>query len=166
MCVLAGQLCEFLFSNFRYKWAFDETAVQVPKELDFRLEVRNAMRCREIFEGHPRVHVPKVYPELTSLRVLVMSFEKGVSVTKVKEMHEMGIDLKFVAKAISEAFVHMTYEKGFVHGDPHPGNMFIRKKEGGGPQDVELVLLDHGIYCELTDESRINYSILWRGILD
>ena len=95
-----------------------------------------------------------------------MSFEEGVSVTKVREMHEMGIDLKSVAKCISEAFVHMTYEKGFVHGDPHPGNMFIRKKQGGGPEDVELVLLDHGIYCELSDESRINYSILWRGILD
>lgn len=27
MCVLAGQLCEFFFPNFRYKWAFDETAL-------------------------------------------------------------------------------------------------------------------------------------------
>lgn len=110
--------------------------------------------------------VPKTYPELASQRVLVMSFEKGVSVTKVREMNEMGIDLRSVARAITEAFLHMTYKEGFVHGDPHPGNMFIRKKEGGGPEDIELVILDHGIYCELSPESRVNYALLWRGILD
>lgn len=27
MCALAGKLCELLFPNFRYAWAFDETAV-------------------------------------------------------------------------------------------------------------------------------------------
>ena len=81
-------------------------------------------------------------------------------------MQQMGLDLKDVARVIGEAFTHMTYEKGFVHGDPHPGNMFIRRKEGGKPHEVELVLLDHGVYAELSNESRINYAILWRGILD
>jgi len=95
-----------------------------------------------------------------------MSFESGVSVTKVRQMKEMGLDLRAVARTITEAFVHMTYDVGFVHGDPHPGNMFIRRKEGGGPDDIELVLLDHGLYCELTDESRVNYAVLWRGILN
>jgi aarF domain-containing kinase len=38
----------------------------------------------------------------------------------------------------------MIYEKGFVHSDPHPGNMFVRKKKNG--KDLELVILDHGIY--------------------
>ena len=95
-----------------------------------------------------------------------MSFEKGLSVTKVREMRDQGIDLKSVAKVITEAFMRMTFEKGFVHGDPHPGNMFIRRKEGGRPDEVELVILDHGVYAELSDEARINYALLWRGILD
>ena len=95
-----------------------------------------------------------------------MSFEKGVSVTKVREMNEMGLDLRVVARTITEAFVKMIYDEGFAHGDPHPGNMFVRRKEGGSSDDIELVLLDHGLYCELTDESRINYAVLWRGILN
>lgn len=130
------------------------------------MELKNAQKCAEIFKDHPRVKVPKLYPEFSSRRVLVMSFEKGLSVTKVREMDAMGINLKAVAKMITEAFVHMTYTAGFVHGDPHPGNMFIRKKEGGKPDEIELVLLDHGIYCELSDESRINYALLWRGVLN
>ena len=84
MCVLAGSLCEFFFENFRYKWAFDETAVQLPKELDFRKEMVNAQRCQNIFTGHENIVVPKLYPEISNQRVLVMSYEPGIPVSKVK----------------------------------------------------------------------------------
>ena len=56
----------------------------------------------------------------------------------------------------------MIFETGFVHGDPHPGNMHVRKKEDG---EIELILLDHGIYTELPRSTRLNYTKLWRGIL-
>ena len=56
----------------------------------------------------------------------------------------------------------MLFRKGFVHSDPHPGNMFVRKNDHG---ELELVLLDHGIYAELDDNVRINYAGLWRGML-
>lgn len=126
----------------------------------------NAQKCSRIFKGHKNVRVPKLYPEISNKRVIVMSFEPGVAVSKVREMRDMGIDLRKVARLIAEAFLHMTYEEGFVHGDPHPGNMFVRLKEGGQPGEIELVLLDHGIYCELSEASRVNYALLWRGILD
>jgi aarF domain-containing kinase len=57
----------------------------------------------------------------------------------------------------------MIYEKGFVHSDPHPGNMFVRKTKNG--KDIELVILDHGIYTELPEATRLAYTKLWRGIL-
>jgi len=56
-----------------------------------------------------------------------MSFEKGISVTKVKQMHEEGYDLKNLAQVISETFCQMIFKEGFVHGDPHPGSIFCRK---------------------------------------
>jgi len=119
-----------------------------------------------MFAGHPNVAVPKVYIDFTTERVLTMSFEKGISATNVKEMHAQGLDLKRCAKVISEAFVFMIFEKGFVHSDPHPGNIFIRPKiMPDGSKDVEVVLLDHGIYTDLTDETRLSYNKLWRGIL-
>jgi len=34
-----------------------------------------------------------------------------------------------------------------------------------GSTDVEVVLLDHGIYTDLTKETRLSYNKLWRGIL-
>jgi aarF domain-containing kinase len=56
----------------------------------------------------------------------------------------------------------MIFRAGFVHSDPHPGNLFIRKDAEG---QLELVLLDHGIYVELSESTRLAYTKLWRGIL-
>jgi len=74
------------------------------------------------------VRVPDVYDSYTRSRVLVMSFETGTPVTHVKEMHRQGIDLKDLSRKISETFVHMIFKEGFVHADPHPGNLFVRKR--------------------------------------
>lgn len=95
-----------------------------------------------------------------------MSFEEGIPVSHVKEMYSQGIDLKQLSKLISESFVYMIFEKGFVHSDPHPGNMFVRRRKNAkSPSDIELVILDHGIYTSLTEETRLSYTKLWRGIL-
>jgi aarF domain-containing kinase len=112
------------------------------------------------------VYVPKVYHDLTRERVLTMSFEEGIPVSHVKEMHAQGIDLKRLSSLISQTFIYMIYEKGFVHSDPHPGNLFVRRRKGAkSGKDIELVILDHGIYTTLSNETRLSYSKLWRGIL-
>lgn len=70
--------------------------------------------------------------------------------------------MKELAKIISETFVYMIFEKGFVHSDPHPGNLFVRTNKNN---NIELVILDHGIYTLLPNDTRISYTKLWRGIL-
>lgn len=143
-----------------------EFKVRLPNELDFQKEAKNAERCRELFKHNPSVYVPRVYHEYTKERVLTMSFENGIPVSHVKEMHQKGIDLKKLSRLISESFIYMIFEKGFVHSDPHPGNMFVRTyKNAQGKDDIQLVILDHGIYTDLTEETRLSYTKLWRGIL-
>ena len=93
-----------------------------------------------------------------------MSYETGFSVARVKDMHKQGIDLKHLASLISNVFLHMIFKEGFIHADPHPGNMFVRKT-GPGSRDIELVILDHGIYTSLPKDTRLAYTKLWRGML-
>lgn len=38
----------------------------------------------------------------------------------------------------------MIFKRGFVHSDPHPGNILVKKNASG---KVEIVLLDHGLYA-------------------
>jgi predicted unusual protein kinase regulating ubiquinone biosynthesis (AarF/ABC1/UbiB family) len=50
-----------------------------------------------------------------------------------------------VAHLVSQTFNEMIFRYGFVHCDPHAGNLLVRMKDGR-PQ---LVLLDHGLYREV-----------------
>jgi len=93
-----------------------------------------------------------------------MSYETGFSVARVKDMHAQGFDLKYLAQTISEVFVQMIFKEGFIHADPHPGNLFVRKT-GPRPRDFQLVILDHGIYTDLPRDTRLSYAKLWRGVL-
>ena len=56
----------------------------------------------------------------------------------------------------------MIFTIGLVHCDPHPGNVFVRKNETG---QAELVLLDHGLYAQLTDKFRVTYCKLWESLI-
>ena len=170
---LAVGLAEWLFPDeFRLGWVLAELAPHLPLELDFRREAANAARCREFFAAGAlagRVVVPQVHGELSSTRVLTMSFEEGVSVTDVAGIARLRLPPRAVARQLSECFCGMIFEGGFVHCDPHPGNVLVRPMPGAADAasktDVQLVLLDHGLYRELPRHFTLIYSRLWRGLV-
>jgi len=53
---------------------------------------------------------------------------------------------------------------GFVHADPHPGNVLVTRHPKH-PSHPALVLLDHGLYSELTPSFRLLYAKLWRALI-
>ena len=58
------------------------------------------------------------------------------------------MNLKDIARLLSTAFSKQIFIHGFVHCDPHPGNVFVRKVYDKELRKYvpELVLLDHGLY--------------------
>ncbi|EOD28819.1 hypothetical protein EMIHUDRAFT_234481 [Emiliania huxleyi CCMP1516] len=97
---------------------------------------------------------PAVVGALTSARVLTMTYEEGVSVTDVAGLRRLGLDPNEVSRLLCEAFNAMIFDGGFVHCDPHPGNVL-----------VQLVLLDHGLYRDLPRAFALTYSRLWHGVV-
>jgi aarF domain-containing kinase len=64
----------------------------------------------------------------------------------------------------------MIFTNGFVHCDPHPGNVLINtvasEKNKNKKSDFEIVLLDHGLYTCLNKPFRYNYARIWIAILE
>ena len=74
----------------------------------------------------------------------------------------LGLSLKQVMTTMIDLFSAQMFLWGLVHCDPHPGNIFIRRKPNGQP---ELVLIDHGLYVSMTPKFRRQYCQFWKAIM-
>ncbi|KAL2042988.1 hypothetical protein N7G274_004046 [Stereocaulon virgatum] len=74
----------------------------------------------------------------------------------------LGLSLKAVMTEMIDLFSAQMFLWGWVHCDPHPGNIFIRRLPSGRP---ELVLIDHGLYIHMKPELRHQYSLFWKSLM-
>ncbi|KAJ5114852.1 hypothetical protein NUU61_000611 [Penicillium alfredii] len=74
----------------------------------------------------------------------------------------LGLSLKDVMTTMVDLFSAQMFLWGWVHCDPHPGNIFIRRKPSGQP---ELVLIDHGLYIHMEPGFRHQYARFWKALL-
>ena len=74
----------------------------------------------------------------------------------------LGVSLKDVMTTMVDLFSAQMFLWGWVHCDPHPGNVFIRRLPSGRP---ELVLIDHGLYIHMDPQFRHQYSLFWKSLM-
>jgi aarF domain-containing kinase len=158
-------VAEMIFPDFKYKWLGKEFEINLPQEIDFHNEGRNADKLRNMLKNDERVVIPKIFWEYTTNKILVMSFEEGKPITNMNHIKQNNISIKTIAEILCDVFNRQIFEFGLVHSDPHPGNLFVRKEKVNGREITRLVLLDHGLYRDFDDDFRYNYSVLWRGII-
>jgi aarF domain-containing kinase len=156
-----------IFEGFSYKWLGSEMNENLPKELDFQQEMSNLEKCRILLSNliaTGDVAIPIAYKDKTSSRVLTMKFEEGSYVTDLDAIHKLNLNPAHVARLISLTFCEQIFRHGFVHCDPHEGNLLVRENplKKGRPQ---IVLLDHGLYKDMGESLRKNYCRLWRALV-
>jgi ubiquinone biosynthesis protein len=112
------------------------------RELDFTQEAANVERLREVIAPYNRLAVPRVFPELSTSRLLVMEFVDGVPIREAPDSPER----RESAGQLLEAFYRQILADGFFHADPHPGNLLW--------SDGRITFLDLGMVGELEPELR------------
>lgn len=114
------------------------------RETNYVHEAKCMERMAANFAGDPDILFPKVHWELTTDRVLTMTFMPGVKITRRAELEAIGLDPYAVARKLVEAFYKQLFIDGFFHADPHPGNFLVQK----GPDGPRIVILDFGAATE------------------
>eukprot|EP00301_Raphidiophrys_heterophryoidea_P027422 c964_g1_i1.p1 GENE.c964_g1_i1~~c964_g1_i1.p1 ORF type:complete len:542 (+),score=108.67 c964_g1_i1:2-1627(+) len=155
----------WLQPEFGFEWLVEEMKLNLPQELDFCLEAANADKCREMIRGFgDRVVVPRIQHALTTHRVLVMDYELGCRLNRPDLISQQGLSPASAGRLLTQVFCEMIFKHGFVHCDPHPGNVLVRPhpRHRSHPQ---LVILDHGLYRQLPHDIRILYCQLWKAVI-
>ena len=154
-----------------YYTIFCELGDALVNELDFLAEAQ-AMRKIDLAVSHtndgsvcrdPPVAIPLPVGELVSKRVLVMDFVEGAPLNQLSQrMAERGIEPgspeakiagRRILDSLMSAFGRMIFGAGFIHGDPHPGNIFVG--EGG-----KVSLIDCGQFKALPRPQRVQLAQL------
>lgn len=116
-----------------------EIGARVREELDYEREARHAALYRAVLADVPAVRVPDVLPELSTKRLLTLSWLEGEKILAFKTASpEIRNRL---AVAMFKAWWHPVSRIGVIHGDPHLGNYTVFS-EAGEPQGINL--LDYG----------------------
>lgn len=113
----------------------EEIKVRLLEELDYHHEAQQINLYQSIFKDKNWLQIPFVYSDLSTTRLLTMTWMDGQSFYDF-----INADLEFrnqLADRLFETWYYPFYHHGVIHGDPHPGNYLIRK-------DGTIQLLDFG----------------------
>ncbi|MBL8567801.1 MAG: AarF/ABC1/UbiB kinase family protein [Phreatobacter sp.] len=116
-----------------------EIGERVREELDYRREAKHAALYQDVLANEPLVRVPIVRNELSTGRLLTLSWLDG---TKMLSHVDRPLAIRNrLATAMFRAWWHPFAHIGVIHGDPHLGNYSVFE-ENGEPGGINL--LDYG----------------------
>ncbi|KAJ1922881.1 hypothetical protein IWQ60_006242, partial [Tieghemiomyces parasiticus] len=150
-------------------WSLKYTCDHIRQEIDFINEGRNAERARSNVNQDAKLarhlYIPRVYWEYTRRRIMTAEWIEGTRLSQL-EGGQAGTDFFRPAEVMNtlvSAFASQIFIHGFVHADPHPGNIILRRHPSD-PRSYQAVLIDHGLYLREDERFRNEYCRLWTSL--
>ena len=140
----------------------DELVGRIFGELDYRAERLAVERFRATYalgggsgpDLAGKVRAPRVIPELSTDRVLVMEWINGVRLSDAEGVRSSAKNV-LLERGV-RCSLHQLLETGFMHADPHPGNLVVDANTGA------LTYLDFGMTVTVDARRR---SAMLRGLV-
>jgi ubiquinone biosynthesis protein len=153
------EIARFLEENtvwaktYHIKEIIKEFSESLRDELDYSVEGRSADRVAKQFKEQPSIQIPKIHWDFSTAKILTMELVTGIRVNDIKQLDDGGYDRKLIAERVVDALFFQVLEKGFFHGDPHPGNVYILP-------DNRICLLDFGMMGRINDRLKFHFASL------
>ncbi len=114
------------------------------KELDFNCEAQYAARFRQQFLDDENVEVPEVIWDMSSEKVLCLSYLEGTKISDLEKLQSQKIDLPKIAEIGAISYLKQLVNYGFFHADPHPGNLAVSNES-------KLIFYDFGMMGNISN---------------
>jgi len=125
---------------------FNEVVLRFRQELDYRIEAKNQKAFRLLHDDHEDIHIPQVYDEYSTRRVLTTRFVEGFTLAEARTAPEP------LRRRYAQAMWRFVFRGNLVGGafnaDPHPGN-YIFDNTG------RVTFLDFGCVQPIFDTTRL-----------
>lgn len=133
--------------RFRFGDVVEEFRRSLSRELDYRREAVSLDQLRSNLASFDRLTVPGHVGDFTTSRVLTMDRVDGEKVSDLSPLRHLDLDGQALVDDLVRAYLQQIIVDGFVHADPHPGNVLLT-------DDDRLALLDVGMVIRLGPTAR------------
>jgi len=136
----------------------EEFARTLEEEIDYTVELSHIIRFAGQFENDDTIRVPRVYPELSTERILTMENIHGIKGDDIDALKRDGYNLTLLAERGADLILKQIFIYGFFHGDPHPGNIFFL------PENI-ICYVDFGMMGKISRSEREDFADLLTAVV-
>lgn len=148
-------------SKVAKKYALDDVIEELRfillNELDYNKEAQNLVILKENLKEFKNLIVPSPVAEYSSSKVLTMDFIDGKKITSLGNLKKIETDFTSVIDDLVEAYMKQIIVDGFVHADPHPGNIHVTA-------DDKVALMDLGMVAKFSPKLQEKIMMLLVGM--
>lgn len=129
---------------------FKEVEEKLTEETNYILEFKQSEEIAEACKHIPNLTFPTYYKELSSDRILTMSWMEGIHLSEFtanKINQEISNKL---GQALWDFYMYQMHHLKKVHADPHPGNFLVNS-------NGQLIVIDFGCMKSIPDDFYIPY---------
>ena len=140
--------------QFRFVQSVQQFKISLLRELNYRTEARNIKILAKNLAEFRNIIIPVTYDDYSTEKVLTMQYLKGKKITSISPLKKLELDGEKLADEMFQAYLKQILVDGFVHADPHPGNVHLM-------DDTKIALLDFGMVTHIPKDLRDNYLKLF-----
>jgi ubiquinone biosynthesis protein len=129
--------------RYQFTQLVEEFRKSILRELDYKQEARNLTTLAQNLEEFDRIVVPSPISGFTTSRVLTTTYVRGLKITSLSPVAKTELDGAGLAEQLFRAYLKQILVDGFVHADPHPGNVFLT-------EDDRIALFDLGMVAHVS----------------
>lgn len=129
------------------------------EEIDFYNEVANMKAFKAQFKNTKWIKVPTPYEALCDNDTIVMEYVPAKKINDLAAIDTMNFDAVKISEKLLECFFTQIAQNGFVHIDPHPGNVGI-------DENGKIVFYDYGMFVKLDGSLKQNIKDLFLAMYD
>lgn len=140
----------------------EEIGERLREELDYVREARHIALYGKLLSDVPKIRVPRFRQELSTRRLLTMSWLEGRALLDFKDASQEVRNL--LATCLFDAWWRPFCGYGVIHGDPHLGNYTAWLDDRATPQGLNL--LDYGCIRIFPPPFVAGVNDLYRGLIE
>jgi predicted unusual protein kinase regulating ubiquinone biosynthesis (AarF/ABC1/UbiB family) len=152
-----------LFSNDRrlteFEILFTEYYNLLLEEIDFIKEAANIDKFAKMFKNTKWIKIPKVYREFCNNDYITMEYVPCIKINDIEKLNQLNFDTEKIATKLVQCYVDQIIKYGFVHIDPHPGNV-------GVTLNGQIVFYDYGMVLVLDTKIQKHFDELLVALYD